>query len=171
MLSANPSVAQKRRILRLMNQWAKKASNNDRQEFQSIVDNEMEHIDIIYRKLAAWAKNQGTNTMKAFQENLRQTEKEAFEKREELGNDVDQFPPIVLDAFQVVDMFRQDPTRSKIEEKKMIFDLKKLVGPQFASRYEILLDRAQKLQDEYGINLFRSPFVKQRKRYFGYDEL
>lgn len=33
---------------------------------------------------------------------------------------MDQLPPLVMDAFQVVDMFRQDPTKTNLEEKKMV---------------------------------------------------
>uniref|UniRef100_A0A915PR50 SXP/RAL-2 family protein Ani s 5-like cation-binding domain-containing protein n=1 Tax=Setaria digitata TaxID=48799 RepID=A0A915PR50_9BILA len=163
--------AQKRRIIRLLTPWAKKASINGQQAFQAIVDNEMQNIDNIYRNLASWASDQGSNFVKAFNENLKKTEKEAYAKRDELGIEIDQLPPLVADAIQVVDIFRQDPTKSDLEERKMINDLKRTIDPLFVERYQILLDRAQKLHDEYGINLFRSPFTKQRKHYLGSDEL
>ncbi|VDN94030.1 unnamed protein product [Brugia pahangi] len=164
--------ASKRRIIRLLTPLSKNASSNGQRLFQNIANNEMQDIDIIYMKLSEWAKNEGPNFMKAFDENMRRAEKEAYEKREELGIEIDQLPPLVIDAIQIVDIFRQDPTRSNLEEKKMVInDLKRTVEPLFVNRYQIILDRAQKLQDEYGINLFRSPFAKRRKNYFKNDEL
>ncbi|EFO13492.2 hypothetical protein LOAG_15037 [Loa loa] len=163
--------AQKRRIIRLLTPLSKKASSNGQQLFQNIAMNEMQDIDTIYMQLSNWAKNEGTNFMKVFEENLKRVEKEAYEKRDELGVEIDQLPSLVIDAIQIVDIFRQDPTRSALEEKKMINDLKKTIEPLFVNRYQIILDRAQKLQNEYGINLFRSPFAKRRKRYFKNDEL
>lgn len=62
----------------------------------------------------------GNFFQKAFEENLKKVEKEAYEKREELGIEIDQLPSLVIDAIQVVDIFRQDPTRSGLEEKKMV---------------------------------------------------
>ncbi|CAG9535950.1 unnamed protein product [Cercopithifilaria johnstoni] len=161
----------KRRIIRLLTPLSKKASSNGQQLFQNIANDEMQDIDNIYMKLSDWAKNEGSNFMKTFEEIMKKTEKEAYEKREELGMEIDQLPPLVIDAIQVVDIFRQDPTKSNHEEKKMINDLKKTIEPLFVNRYQIMLDRAQKLQDEYGIHLFRSPFAKRRKRYFNNDEL
>ncbi|EJW83696.1 hypothetical protein WUBG_05393 [Wuchereria bancrofti] len=163
--------APKRRIIRLLTPLSKNASSNGRRLFQNIANNEMQDIDIIYMKLSNWAKNEGPNFMKAFDENMKKAEKEAYEKREELGIEIDQLPSLVIDAIQIVDIFRQDPTKSNLEEKKMINDLKRTVEPLFVNRYQIILDRAQKLQDEYGINLFRSPFAKRRKSYFKSDEL
>ncbi|KAL3986332.1 hypothetical protein ACH3XW_42315 [Acanthocheilonema viteae] len=168
---SGPVSAQKRRIIRLLTSLSKKASNNGQRLFQNIANNEMQNIDIIYMKLSDWAKNEGPNFTKTFEESMKKAEKEAYEKREELGMEINQLPPLVIDAIQVVDIFRQDPTKSDLEEKKMINDLKKAIDPLFANRYQIILDRAQKLQDEYGIHLFRSPFAKRRKRYFKSDEL
>uniref|UniRef100_A0A8R1XNQ4 SXP/RAL-2 family protein Ani s 5-like cation-binding domain-containing protein n=1 Tax=Onchocerca volvulus TaxID=6282 RepID=A0A8R1XNQ4_ONCVO len=163
--------AQKRRIIRLLTELSKKASSNGQILFQNIAKHEMQDIDLIYKQLFNWAKNEGSNFMKVFEENMKKVEKEAYQKREELGIEIDQLPSLVKDAIQIVDIFRQDPTRNDLEEKKMIMDLKKTIEPLFVNRYQIMLDRAQKLQDEYGINLFRSPFAKRRKHYFKSDEL
>ncbi|VDK79099.1 unnamed protein product [Litomosoides sigmodontis] len=163
--------AQKRRIIRLLTPLSKKASANGQRLFQNIVNNEMQNIDIIYMKLSDWAKNEGSNFMKIFDESVKKAEKEAYEKREELGTEISQLPSLVIDAIQIIDIFRQDPTKTDLEEKKMINDLKKTIQPLFANRYQIMLDRMQKLQDEYGIHLFRSPFAKRRKHYFTSHEL
>ncbi|KAM3716295.1 Phosphoribosylamine--glycine ligase [Dirofilaria immitis] len=141
--------AQKRRIIHLLTSLSKKASNNGQVLFQNIANNEMQDIDTIYMKLSNWAKNEGSNFMKVFEEILEKVEKEAYEKRRELGIEIDQLPSLVIDAIQIVDIFRQDPTRSDLEERKMITDLKKTMKPIFVNRYQIMLDRAQKLQDEY----------------------
>ncbi|MCP9260630.1 hypothetical protein DINM_004018 [Dirofilaria immitis] len=109
--------------------------------------------------------------VKKYSKKFWKSRKEAYEKRRELGIEIDQLPSLVIDAIQIVDIFRQDPTRSDLEERKMITDLKKTMKPIFVNRYQIMLDRAQKLQDEYGINLFRSPFAKRRKYYLKNDEL
>uniref|UniRef100_A0A0R3RZZ6 DUF148 domain-containing protein n=1 Tax=Elaeophora elaphi TaxID=1147741 RepID=A0A0R3RZZ6_9BILA len=161
----------KRRIIRLLTPLSKKASSNGQRLFQNIENNEMQDIDTIYVKLSDWARNEGPNFMKKFEEILKKVEKEAFEKREELGVEINELPTLVVDAIQIVDIFRQDPTKSDLEEKKMINDLKKTMQQSSVNRYQIMLDRAKKLQDEYGINLFRSPFAKRRKRYFRSDEL
>ncbi|VDN01831.1 unnamed protein product, partial [Onchocerca ochengi] len=58
---------------------------------------------------------------KVFEENMKKVEKEAYQKREELGIEIDQLPSLVKDAIQIVDIFRQDPTRNDLEEKKMVF--------------------------------------------------
>lgn len=57
---------------------------------------------------------------KIFEESVEKAEKEAYEKREELGMEIDQLPALVIDAIQIVDIFRQDPTKSDFEEKKMV---------------------------------------------------
>ncbi|VDM97357.1 unnamed protein product [Thelazia callipaeda] len=165
------SDGQKRRILNLLSEWAEKASESGKLAFRSIVDSEMEDINTIYAKLKDWASSEGPDFLKAYKELLVKTEKEAYERRENLGKDVDLLPPLVMDAFQVIDVFRQDPTRSEVEEKKMIIDLKKNIDPLYHSRYQILLDKAENLQNEYGINVFRSPFAPRRKRYLKDDEL
>ncbi|VDK30250.1 unnamed protein product [Gongylonema pulchrum] len=66
LLLLSNSLAQKRRILRLMTPWANKATDDGQKAFQSIVDNEMQHINTIYKKLGDWANQQGPDFVVCF---------------------------------------------------------------------------------------------------------